>query len=352
MLTPEKTKQLVDARMTQEFDELIVRAGRIGEEYKELIRAIARLGEEGGKRLRPHISMLLYEAYSKQPGEEVITAAVAQEFLHLAMLIHDDFMDRDLVRYGIRNVAGQYRDIYDPMIESPTRRSHEADSMAILAGDLMQSRTYRLFNQVETTPARREQLEALLADTVERVIGGQVLDTQAAFRAEGAINPLVVAEHKTASYTFEMPLLSGAILGGAPESELKILEQLGRTVGTGYQLMDDLLGVFGEENATGKSADGDLREGKQTILVQRFRKIATNEQLAEFDTIFGNHHATTQELARARALLAESGVRKALERDLSKIARNASRLVETLSIDSKYKAAFIQLVSRGLDRKK
>jgi geranylgeranyl diphosphate synthase, type II len=338
--------------MTEEFEQLIERAGRVGPEYQELVRTIAVLGEEGGKRLRPHISMLLYEAYSKKSGEDILTAAVAQEFLHLAMLIHDDLMDRDLVRYGVKNVAGQYRDIYEPLIEGTARRSHEADSMAILAGDLLQSRTYRLANQIETTPERKERIEALMSDTVERVIGGQVLDTQAILRSSGTIDPLVVAENKTASYTFEMPLLIGAILGGADEHELTQLEVLGKIVGIGYQVMDDLLGIFGEEASTGKSIVGDIREGKQTILVQRFRELAKKAQQEEFDTIYGNHHATVEQIARVRALLIESGARKALEKELSKIANKASRIVEGLAIDSKYKAAFIQLVSRGLDRKK
>lgn len=351
MITPEQSKQLVDERMATELAELKARASKVGPQYQRLVETIEYLNNQGGKRLRPHISMLLYEAYSGRPGKEILTAAVAQEFLHLAMLIHDDFMDHDLVRYGVKNVAGQYRDIYDSVLKE-TRRNHEADNMALLAGDLLQARTYRLMTQIESTPERKDAVEALMNDTVERVIGGQVLDTQATFLQADEIDPLVIAEHKTASYTFETPLLIGAILAGAPDHEQELLKKLGKELGIGYQLMDDLLGVFGDESSTGKSSDGDIREGKLTILVGHFYRIATPAQRKTFDAAFGRPTATKEEIAEIRSLLATSGAKKAVEKQLAKIVREATKLVEQLSIDSKFKIAFSQLAGRGLNRKK
>ncbi len=72
---------------------------------------------------------------------------------------------------------------------------------------------------------------------------------------------------KTAVYSFECPLQAGAVLAGASESAVMVLGQFGREIGIAYQIVDDLLGVFGTEAETGKTTIGDLREGKRTVLI-------------------------------------------------------------------------------------
>lgn len=350
MLTPEATKQIIDDRLDQEFAELLKIADGVSPQYIELVEVVKGLSRRGGKRLRPHLSMFIYEAYSGMPGKEILSAAAAQELLHVAMLIHDDFMDQDMIRYGDKNVGGLYRDIYEPYLNG-NRLKHEADTMAILAGDLLQARGYRLASSVDAKPEIKNRVETLIADTITRVIGGQVLDTQAPFRNDADIDPLKIAQHKTASYTFETPMLVGAILAEAPEKEVELLSDLGQMVGIGYQLMDDLLGVFGDESTTGKSANGDIREGKRTLLIQRFDQLASKAQANRFYEIFGQTKDDNL-ISEARQLLIDSGARKAVEKELAKIGRNASRIVEKLSIDSGYKAALVGLVSKGLARQK
>ena len=108
LLTPEKSKVLVEGRLSAEFDDLASEADRIHPRYARFINTIRSLGETGGKRLRPYMAMLAFEAYSGQPGERILPMAVSLELLHFSMLIHDDVIDRDDTRYGKPNVTAQY----------------------------------------------------------------------------------------------------------------------------------------------------------------------------------------------------------------------------------------------------
>lgn len=351
MITPDTTKTLVDQRLGIEFDRVLSEADRVGTPFRQLVEVIRDTTIEEGKRLRPYMSMLMYEAYSGLDGADIIDAAAAQELLHVAMLIHDDVMDHDIRRHGKLNITGRYLEIYEPFI-SGTKLRHEADAMAILAGDLLEARAYRLANLIETKPEIKRRIEDVISMTITRVIGGQLLDTQATFRSDVTIDPLAVAEHKTAAYTFEMPLTIGALLGEAPETELELLVELGRQVGIGYQFMDDLLGSFGDESKTGKSADGDIREGKRTTLIQAFDDRASAADKTAFYRTFGNSKATSADIAAARKILESSGARQAVEKQLARIGRQAGNIVARLAIPAQYKTALLSLAERGLSRAK
>jgi len=334
--------------VAQELDDLAYRAKLVAPEYLDFIELLRSTTEFAGKRLRPYMIMLIFEAYSGRDAEDALTAAASLEFLHMAMLIHDDFMDQDTMRHGRDNVIGLYLKNYSEL--EATRRRHEADNMAILAGDLLQARAYKLASSIEAEPEIKQEIEDLIVATVERVIGGQILDTQATFR-EG-INSRAIGEHKTASYTFEAPLLMGAILGGASSKQLELLRSLGKTVGIGYQIMDDLLGVFGDAEETGKSVDGDIREGKRTSLIEKFDELANETQRKRFYEIFGRFDIDDKQLDEARVLLEKSGARAAVEKELSKLGRGAGEIVAKLNMAIKYKTALLTLAEAGLSRSK
>lgn len=348
MITTETAKKLMDARVALELDDLSHRAGAVATEYLRFIELLRLTTENAGKRLRPYMIMLIFEAYSGRDPREALTAAASLEFLHMAMLIHDDFMDQDTVRHGRDNVIGLYLKEYSDL--ATPRKQHEADNMAILAGDLLQARAYKLASSIEATTEVKQKIEDLIVSTIERVIGGQILDTQATFR--NGINSRAISEHKTASYTFEAPLLIGAILGGANDKQLELLRLLGKKVGIGYQMMDDLLGVFGDAQETGKSADGDIREGKRTSLVEKFDELGSESQQKRFYEIFGHFEINDDQLDEARVLLEKSGARAAVEKELSKLGREAGEIAAKLTMPIKYKTALLTLAEAGLSRSK
>lgn len=117
---------------------------------------------------------------------------------------------------------------------------------------------------------------------------------------------LAVAEFKTAVYSFQFPLHAGALLADADSETLGVLDEIGGLLGIGFQLVDDLLGMFGDERLTGKSALGDLREGKRTALIAH---ATTTAQWPQLRPLLGEPDLDAADARRARALLTDSGSR-------------------------------------------
>ena len=352
MLAPAESKVMIDDFLTPLLQQLTEDARRISPHYETLWQDIQNLYGAGGKRLRSYMTLLTYEAFSHTSAEAVLPAAAAQELLHIAMLIHDDIIDRDTIRYGVKNVVRQYLDHYEELIENEQDRLHYANSAAILAGDLLLSQSYILMAETKVNPTLILETQELLAQAVFKVIGGELLDTEATFRGADSADPLMIAQLKTASYSFVTPFLVGATLAGVAPMQRTILEQLGVQLGIAYQLRDDLLGVYGDQLATGKSIDGDIKEGKRTFLIEKFYQLASHAQSDEFTALFGHLDASVESITRAKTLLAETGARQAVEDLITSYREHCEVLLGSLDIDQPHREAFSQLVSMCVRREK
>src|SRR5690606_6937113 len=97
----------------------------------------------GGKRIRPFLTISAYALFSSTIPSDMYKIAAAQEFLHFALLIHDDIIDRDTIRYGQKNITGVYTEIYQT---DSSDSLHFANGAALMAGDLALSQAYSLIN--------------------------------------------------------------------------------------------------------------------------------------------------------------------------------------------------------------
>ncbi|HEY8992224.1 MAG TPA: polyprenyl synthetase family protein [Candidatus Microsaccharimonas sp.] len=352
ILAPAASKVMIDDFLMPLLHQLTEDARRISPHYETLWQDIQNLYTAGGKRLRSYMTLLTYEAFSHTPAEAILPAAAAQELLHVAMLIHDDIIDRDTIRYGVKNVMRQYLDHYEELIENEQDRQHYASSAAILAGDLLLTQSFILVAETNVDAVLIHKTQQLLAHATFTVIGGELLDTEAAFRGADSADPLVIAQQKTANYSFVTPFLVGATLAGVGSVQLAILEQLGEQLGIAYQLRDDVLGVFGDQAATGKSIDGDIKEGKRTLLIEKFRSLGSETQQNEFAIVFGKHDADGESIARAKALLIESGAKAAVEDLIDSYRDHCFILVDSLEIDQSHREAFNQLIALCVKRDK
>lgn len=330
----EATKKLVDMHINRYCEKQKGSARQVSPRYVALWDSIELLLLAGGKRLRPHLLIISYVAYSQSNKiDAILPAAVAQELLHSAMLIHDDIIDRDSIRYGVSNISGQYDTSYAPFIDDRTERSHMSLSTALLAGDILLSDAHRMLRRVDKPQKLVDQATEIFSHAIFEVIGGELLDTEAAFLPVELITAETIAKFKTANYSFTSPLITGATLAGASESELYLLTQLSNHLGIGYQMRDDILGVFGNEDKTGKSASTDIIEGKRTFLIEQFEAIATVEQKEHFFKIFHRADATSAELQQARELLTLSGARKYVEQRIDSLRKTTHSLIDRLSIN-------------------
>jgi geranylgeranyl diphosphate synthase type II len=173
-------------------------------------------------------------------------------------------------------------------------------SAAVIAGDLALTSSYRLIDRSGVAGDVRSRLLDILDDAVFASAAGELMDVELSLRADvPTVDEVLVMERlKTAVYSFEGPLQAGAVV--------TILGEFGHDVGVAYQVVDDLLGVFGNEEQTGKSTLGDLREGKRTVLIAYAARTA---EWREISALVGKTDLSRGEAALVRSVLESCGAR-------------------------------------------
>ncbi|MBI8989302.1 polyprenyl synthetase family protein [Corynebacterium meridianum] len=223
----------------------------------------------GGKRIRPLFAWVgwLGTRSSTEDPDAVLEAVSSLEFIQACALIHDDIIDSSATRRGrptVHRTAGERHRNAGWAGDS----DHFGVSTATLLGDLALAWSDEMLLGAELPPERlRAAMDPWWAMRTE-VIAGQMLDIYVeSSRDERMEVAEKINRYKSAAYTIERPLHLGAALGGASPDLISAYRGFGHDIGIAFQLRDDLLGVFGDPEVTGKPAGDDLREGKRTVLV-------------------------------------------------------------------------------------
>lgn len=324
-------KAAVDKLLGQYFAEKKTLAEAVGDSYVRLWQTMQHLNQAGGKRLRPYMVTAGYRAWGGSSTQDVLPVAAAWELLHLCMLIHDDIIDNDHIRYGIKNVAGSYENFYLSLEDNTSRREHLATSAAILAGDLAHSGAYDIILKSSLSAEQKILAQRYISAATFSVAGGELLDTESVLYPIDGVDPLSIAKFKTASYSFVGPLSTGAALAGASNKQLDTLEQYATALGCAFQLVDDILGMFGDESAIGKSTTGDIREGKRTCLMQYAFSHAVPADKKTLAMLVGKVDISEKEADIVRDIVIRSGARQAVETNITAYEQDCHNALKKLS---------------------
>jgi len=297
----------VDAVLERFFTLAIRRAEPLGDRYTSLWRVLES-NTRGGKRFRPRMVMSAYLALGGRDTEAAACVGAAFELLHTALIVHDDVIDHDFVRRGVPNISGTFRDDAADRGADERLAEHFGTSAAVIAGDLALFNSYRLIDRSGVSDVVRSRLLEVMDEALFASAAGELIDVD--FAVDGGVprvdDILTMERLKTAVYSFECPLQAGAILAGASEQTVTTLADFGRDIGIAYQIVDDVLGVFGSESTTGKTTVGDLREGKRTVLIAY---ATSTREWAEIAPLLGKPDLDGAEADRVRALLDGCGAR-------------------------------------------
>ena len=289
----------------------------------------------GGKRLRPALLLLGHAAVAPTADEaRVFPAALALELLHTCALLHDDLLDDASTRRGRTTAHVGFAATHRTRgwAGDPDRYGAAA---AVLVGDLAFVVADELFLRADVAPG--VLLRAMRAFTVlrEEVMAGQALDVQAAAaRLTDRELALTIATAKSGRYSVARPLEIGALLGGADDVTAASIATAVEPLGQAFQVRDDLLGVFGDQGTTGKSAAGDLREGKRTLLVAEAAARLDDADRRELESLLGDPTLDDAGVERARALLQASGGVEATRAWVDDAVARGLAAVAELDIDS------------------
>lgn len=252
----------VERRVLDLLDGEVARWTPVDGDLAAPLQSLRDLVTAGGKRLRPAFCHCGHVAAGGDPdAPEIVDAGAALELVHTFALVHDDVMDGSDVRRGSAAVHRAFADLHLRTGWRGEPRRY-GDGMAILVGDFAYVYADVLVRGL-SIDARRVFDELRIELCV-----GQSLDlTVTARRLTDASSARRIATYKSGKYTVERPLHLGAALAGRLDDLAAPLSEIGLPLGEAFQLRDDVLGVFGDESATGKPVGDDLREGKLTPLV-------------------------------------------------------------------------------------
>jgi geranylgeranyl diphosphate synthase, type II len=302
-----------DTELRRILDAGTARARRIGGEHARLWAALTG-ATEGGKRFRPALVVAAHDLLGGSLPGPAARVGAAVELLHTAFVVHDDVIDGDDTRRGRPNVSGTFAEAATAAGATARGARTYADTAGILAGDLALVAAVRAVASCGAPDRTVERLLDLLDSTVHATAAGELTDVRLGLGLEDVPvslgDVLTMSERKTAVYSFVLPLQAGALLAGAAEETVGRLGEIGRLVGIGFQLLDDLQGVFGDEAVTGKSVLTDLREGKLTPLIAHARSTDAWPGIAVH---LGDPDLDETGADRVRALLVECGSRNVVE---------------------------------------
>ena len=285
---------------------------------------------EGGKSVRSRLTMLAARAAG---GDErrAIPGAVAVELVHNFSLVHDDLMDRDATR--------RHR---------PTVWVMWGDAVAVLAGDAMLS----LAQEVLLEPGSSQSVAAALVvgRATRDLIGGQAADVGFEHRNDVRLAECIhMAAGKTAALLSASAAVGG-ILAEAPAATVHALQTYGAEIGLAFQLVDDLLGIWGDPAVTGKPVFSDLRSRKKSLPVTWSLECGRPAGRALAQWLAQTGEPAETELRAAADMVETAGGRRWARAEARRRVRSAQRALDGIAIDPRYRRALHDLADFIVER--
>ena len=278
----------------------------------------------GGKRIRPRLVLLFSEALGFAGPERYELAAIV-EFIHTATLLHDDVVDESALRRGRATANAMF-----------------GNAASELVGDFLYSRAFQMMVSVN-----RMRVLEVLADATNVIAEGEVLQLMNMHDPDLAVDDyLRVIRFKTAKL-FEASARLGAVLAEAPAALEESCAEFGRSLGTAFQLVDDLLDYEGNSSELGKNVGDDLREGKPTLpLLLAMERSGTADRALIRHAI---EHGELQKLPEILAIVRGTGALDATRDAAEGEARKASAVLDALP-PSRAREALLELCARSIHR--
>lgn len=304
-----------------------------------------------GKRLRPFLVVWGSRAVCEMSDEQILPVAAAAEMLHVFALAHDDVMDCSDTRRGLPTVHRMFEAFHR---QGSLRGSAVQFGLsgAILLGDYALSLSDALIDSCPLSDERRRAVRDVWDRMREEVILGQFMDVAASCSSVPAPEETIhrILSLKSGKYTLERPLHLGvAAAGGGPDLYL-LFSRFGEPLGRAFQIQDDILGMFGSPDVTGKPADSDIREGKSTLLISRAFTNASESQRRAILAAWGKADAPPETIERVREIVRSTGALDEARAAARRAADEAIDALEGASLQIEVREVLLGLAEFVLDR--
>ena len=327
----------------------------IAPELKSVSDAMDEYLLEGGKRLRPLFAYAGFISTSESTRIADIRAMASLELLQACALIHDDLMDGSDSRRGKPSMHRRFESAHgaEKMVGDAVSFGEAA---AVLLGDLaLVWADHALHNSGVSTPSLIAAQKIYNEMRIE-LMAGQFLDVREAGEPHPSLaRSLKIARFKSGKYTIERPLQFGAVLAQPQLIEnpefLTQLSKIGIPLGEAFQMRDDLLGIFGDPQETGKPAGDDLREGKRTALIALAIEGTTDAGRELLQTKLGNPDLSSNDVDALRAVIQDSGAVAEVESLISELTVQTQSAITSDVISRPAQELLTALVDSAVSRK-
>lgn len=294
-------------------------------EPKNLYEPISYILSLGGKRLRPVMLLMAADMYALDV-DRVMPQAIGVEYFHNFTLLHDDIMDDAPLRRGMTTVHEKWN-----------------ENIGILSGDALFVKAYQWL--VKTDSSYLPALIDLFNRTALEVCEGQQYDMD--FETQDQVSMesyLKMIKYKTA-VLLACSLKMGAILANASPEEQNHLYDFGIHTGLAFQLMDDLLDVYGDQKDFGKQIAGDILCNKKTCLYIRAYEVADEDQREVLDHYFAHQDFDSEKkIAAVKQVFQSLEVENYCRNMMDEHYKTAMSHLSRISVPQSRKATLIELV--------
>ena len=298
---------------------------------ENLYNPVKYLLESGGKRLRPIIALNVSELLGGKISD-TLPAAAALEIFHNFTLAHDDIMDNSMLRRGKKTINSKWD-----------------NNTGILSGDVMLIISYEVLNQYQDS--KYIHLSKKLTEISRLVCEGQQADMDFASKNDITENEYFEMIKNKTAVLIGCSFMFGGIVAEPNDLNTNLLYEIGLNLGIAFQLEDDLLDCFGDQEKFGKKIGGDIIEKKKTLLYLFTNLKLESEKKLEFENIFNSNEIAESEKINSIKLFYEtSGALKYVKNKVKVYFDKADQLINKLELDNDTKRKLNQFSKTLLNR--
>ncbi|MFB9463833.1 polyprenyl synthetase family protein [Streptomyces cinereospinus] len=299
-----------------------------------------------GKRLRAAFCYWGWRAVGQPDSDALVRAAASMELLHAAAVVHDDLIDDSPLRHGRPTAHVALRGA----VRRRPRAVAAARSLAMLVGDLLVSLAGQLFATCGLPAAYLARARPLWPLLARELIAGECLEILHTGAEPDTAASLKVIRYKTAKYTVEQPLLIGGALAGAGARQREGYSAYGLPLGEAFQLRDDLLGLFGDPDRTGKANADDVRGHRPTALLAETWRVAGPDDRERLRALLGRRDPDGDGLRAVREVMRRLGTPDRVENMISARVEEALDALHELDVPAHAAAALTELARSATSR--
>lgn len=295
---------------------------------------------QNGKCIRGSLVFLGYEMNEREENADLIKLALAMEFFHAGLLIHDDIMDHADSRRGMPSIHKAYSDLLTK--KNVTDSDTSSRSLAICVGNLAFFLGMQLVAELDN-----KEINIFCSKELQIVNYAQMMDvilgvTPTPIKHINEI--LTLYQQKTGRYSVLLPLTLGAMLGNAKESSLKHIKKFSDAIGIAYQLVDDALDVFGNPKQTGKAIGTDIKERKQTPYIFFLRELNDKTIQNHITELFSQKEITEKDIAWVKEQICAHHIDKKIHTMINEYKQQAIEAISRIPMKHPEHELFLSFV--------